>query len=49
MPEAFHMKIEGMDELVEKLTALKTVAENKEAIHQVIAAELFHAAERAFS
>ena len=49
MPEAFHMKIEGFDELVEKLTALKTVAENKETIHQVIATELFHATERAFS
>ena len=49
MPEAFHMEIKGFDELVEKLTALKTVAENKEAIHQVIATELFHATERAFS
>ncbi|MDO5297773.1 MAG: phage virion morphogenesis protein [bacterium] len=48
MPEAFHMKIEGFDELVEKLTALKEAVENKEAIHQVIATELFHATERAF-
>ena len=48
MPEAFHMKIKGFDELVEKLTALKEAVENKEAIHQVIATELFHATERAF-
>lgn len=49
MPEAFHMKIEGFDELVEKLTAIKAVAENKEALKEVIATELFHATERAFS
>ena len=37
MPEAFHMKIEGFDELVDKLTALKKVVENKDAIHEIIA------------
>ena len=48
MPEAFHMEIEGFDDLAKKLAALKAVVENKETIHQIIATELFHATERAF-
>ena len=49
MPDAFHIEVKGLDKLIDKLTALKGIVENKEAMHQIIATELFHATERAFA
>lgn len=48
MPEAFHIEVKGLDKLIDKLTALKGIVENKELVHEIFAAELFHATERAF-
>ena len=37
MQEAFHMDIEGLDELVGNLTALRSVIEDKETLYEIIA------------
>ena len=48
MPAAFHFRVEGLDDIVKKLTNLQKAMENQDKIKDVIATEMRLATERAF-
>ena len=48
MPESFHLRVEGLDDIVKKLTNLQKAMENQDKIKDVIATEMRLATERAF-